>query len=802
MAGVLEAVTRAMGGILNELGGLRFTRAIMPAAAGATSINVETTFEWPVPGVAYIKGQPYIYTGTTPTALTGLSYFEGVTEVIGLREDIDVTEEVLDFSRMYSDLDLLRATFFVNTAVGDDLSILGRNLGVDRPPTLTDDDVFREIIKALAYVPKGTMFALEIALTAFFGAGNFRIWENLLNFNNTVFIQLTAGALALTQSSIGKTFMGIDIPLPLDDAAMEITLPEASLLGSFASATLEDEVQESDLSAVFPTAITEIRYTGDAGIPVWVFDDLGTGTSEGAEVTSGNAAGGGSLLIDLLGTPADRVLYRHRARVQPESEAYLDAHMSMMAIDNAAAMAFVLRIEDGARILEMGFLDDGGGNMRVGASSGAAFVDGFTVFPQGPFDTYAIRKNPDGTVELLRNGNVFQTVLDPTVFAATVETEFGFGVESAANSCEVNIKSVNYFAHTDTDYWNTRGTGADVVLAQPTTLDTNSGALIAADEGNAIRIFGSQVTNPEGGTNNFRGVVETVLNADEATITGLTKPLAFVESAHVARVTAAADPVAFRYPDDQGHTLEILGGGPNAGDVLITHVLDPVTGIPFGGVIEEDSDQVLVVGAATGNSGVDGAVNTAQGDRFIDAVYNAFVVGDIGRLILIPTAGIPGNVGVFQITNVISTSEVEVNSISIGQPFTTEASITWEMRETTGYVTESGLDYRLKPSFVTELGTLSFELSDTGSVAGVVATLRDNPPFNFATIELIMRVRYTMVLSAQLIPNENIPTEYIAGTDPPEYTNYPFFMPANVLGAFEDFLDELTVAGVIPELIF
>jgi hypothetical protein len=91
-------------------------------------------------------------------------------------------------------------------------------------------------------------------------------------------------------------------------------------------------------------------------------------------------------------------------------------------------------------------------------------------------------------------------------------------------------------------------------------------------------------------------------------------------------------------------------------------------------------------------------------------------------------------------------------------------------------------------------------LSDAGSVAGLVATLRDNPPFNFTNIELIMRVRYTMVLSAQALIDSSDDTTPIPATDPVEYTHYPFFLPSSTLGAFEAFIDELTVAGVIPEV--
>jgi len=800
MSGVLEAITRAMGGVLNELGGQRFTRAVSLSPAGSSSVFVETTHEWPAAGVAYINGQSYLWSGKTPTALTGLSYFEGTTEIFGLRNDVNPTDEVLDFSRVFNDLEKLRSGFFVNTAAGSDLSTLGRGLGVDRPPTLTDDAIFREIIKATAYVPKGTIWALELALTAFFGAGNFVIYENLVNNPNTVFIRLTGAGLSLSTSSIGKTYVGLDRPEPLDDAASEVTLQEAALYGIIAGATLEDEVHEGALSAVFPTALTEIRYAGDAGIPVWEFDPDGSGTSEGVEVTAGEALDGGTLRINTAG--ADVALYRHYARVQPQSEAYIDSTMHIVDLGGSVAPTnLALQINDGSRVINMGFNHLGSGVFRVGASNGNSYIAPLEVnfFPYVEQATYAIRKRLDGVVELSRNGLVFQTVLDASLFAATAETSFVFGVR--LGGVDVHLRDVNFNAQTATDYWNERGTVADVNTVSPTTLDTNSASLLVADVGKPLRVFNSQVLNAEGGSNNGDWIIDTFIDADNVTLVGLDRQLAFVETVHPGRVSAAATTNAFRYPDDQGKTLEILGASANAGDVLVTHIVDRVTGFPIAGDVEDESDQVLVVGPATGSSGANGAVNTAASDRFVDATYNSFAIGDVGRLILIRAAGNPGNVGVFQITAFVSPSEVVTNSVSIGQTFTTEGSLVWELRETTGYVTETGLDYRLKPNFVTEVGTLSWELSDAGSVVGVVGTLRNNPPFDYANIELILRVRYTQVLSAQLVPNETIATAAIPATMPVEYTNYPFFMPASLLGAFESFLDELTVAGVIPELL-
>lgn len=134
-----------------------------------TTFNVETTLDWPATGTVFVDGVRYIYGSKTLTTLDDLEHFDGVDFVLGVKQQHDPPAEVLDFTRDFSGLDITRRSFLVDFATGDDLSRLGANINVPRPPALTDDDIYRKLIKAIAYAPRGTIYAIEQALDALLG---------------------------------------------------------------------------------------------------------------------------------------------------------------------------------------------------------------------------------------------------------------------------------------------------------------------------------------------------------------------------------------------------------------------------------------------------------------------------------------------------------------------------------------------------------------------------------------------------------------------------------------------------------
>lgn len=158
-----------------------------------TSIPVESTLAWPSAGDFYARGIRHRFTGRTATTLTGITHYDGADWLPGVGVELAPATIVADYTRARSALDLLRRSFFVETARNAELTDLATNLGRDRPPMLTDAEQFRAWLRAVAFAPHGTRLALFQLLDALFGAG---AWETLEDFTGSgdfarIYVRLT-----------------------------------------------------------------------------------------------------------------------------------------------------------------------------------------------------------------------------------------------------------------------------------------------------------------------------------------------------------------------------------------------------------------------------------------------------------------------------------------------------------------------------------------------------------------------------------------------------------------------------------
>lgn len=137
------------------------------------TLTVENTLEFAPansPGRLVMDGVVYFYAGLTPTSFTGLTRDDGTGLIVkGVAQVHAVLAIVSDYSRALSALDAYRRSFLLGYAVGSDLNVVGANLGVNRPPELIDDTVFRNLISAVAYSPRGTIFSMEQVLDVLLG---------------------------------------------------------------------------------------------------------------------------------------------------------------------------------------------------------------------------------------------------------------------------------------------------------------------------------------------------------------------------------------------------------------------------------------------------------------------------------------------------------------------------------------------------------------------------------------------------------------------------------------------------------
>lgn len=163
-----RAVTSAIGQEMAELAGVLLTRltADLPPAgwgvppAEALVAELETTVHFdPDGGEIAINGERIPYEGVSGATLTGLTRDPRVTTTYR-RGDL------VAFLGTYSSIAAARDQLFVDTAEGDYLAIVGRNLGVPRFFDVPDD-VYRAVIKVIAYMPgKGSRTTIEAFLEA------------------------------------------------------------------------------------------------------------------------------------------------------------------------------------------------------------------------------------------------------------------------------------------------------------------------------------------------------------------------------------------------------------------------------------------------------------------------------------------------------------------------------------------------------------------------------------------------------------------------------------------------------------
>lgn len=176
-AAILEAIARED----NRIGGQAVSRLNAPLLEADVTMTVESTngFGENNDGMSDAKllvgGEVIEATGRTVTTFTGLTRGVDQSRIPANHPEGTI---VYDISGNTSAVDLLRRGFSVNTAVGEDLDVIGANLGLQRCIGL-DEDTWREIIKTIAYLPKQTLDAFRQALTALLGAGNFDVSESL-----------------------------------------------------------------------------------------------------------------------------------------------------------------------------------------------------------------------------------------------------------------------------------------------------------------------------------------------------------------------------------------------------------------------------------------------------------------------------------------------------------------------------------------------------------------------------------------------------------------------------------------------
>lgn len=193
--GLIKAMVEAVHGEDDRLAGLAFTRLIAPLSKTDATAYVLSTMGFGVDVDGTLRARLMIngevMTAVSRTQITGdyrfLSLTRGVDETNAKAHAVGSI--VYDVSGNSSALDLAKRGFFLNTAVGKDLDVVGRNLGVSKCPGLAQE-TWRRVIRASAYLPKQPIAAFEKLLEAYYGdTTSWEVYERPSR-PNTIFVDV------------------------------------------------------------------------------------------------------------------------------------------------------------------------------------------------------------------------------------------------------------------------------------------------------------------------------------------------------------------------------------------------------------------------------------------------------------------------------------------------------------------------------------------------------------------------------------------------------------------------------------
>ncbi len=207
--GLFSALLDAIFGSDEDIAGKPLTRLVAPLLDTDTaSMEVESTLsigentDGSADALLLVGGEIISATGRTDGPVTFT--FDTLTRALENTKALTHPPGslVFDLSGNASALDHLRRGLLVDYAVGEDLDIIGRNLGLTRCAGVTQDQ-WRAIIKAVAYLPKTTIHAFDEALMALLGANQYALRENITADPWKVFVDV----IVLLATSLRGRFM-------------------------------------------------------------------------------------------------------------------------------------------------------------------------------------------------------------------------------------------------------------------------------------------------------------------------------------------------------------------------------------------------------------------------------------------------------------------------------------------------------------------------------------------------------------------------------------------------------------------
>jgi hypothetical protein len=535
---VLRATIEAIGEEIANLFGYRMTRLRASHAAGATTLNVESTYGFATSGTLLLQNEldPVTYGGIvqTPTGqqFTGCSALE-----FAHAEE----EEVIDWNRNTSKMDELRRALLIAYASGADLNRIGRSNVVPRPRPMSADADYRRLVETMAWMQKNNIYALELLLDALFppaggcaSARTFEIYESLVEHPNQVFITLP--------DELGTTEKGRAFMTRRDDktsaTATTVTIDKIPVT---VISVRTQPVSQTLAMGVLPSADT----------PAWTYQ----AESAGAEGTYFSVAGGILTHDHPAGTDSGRY-YRTIVEID-QLYNRLECAFKINSTTTVGGYPWKLYIQDGEREYALIWTDAA---VALGQED-ETVVAGPVAFTFGT-DWHRLKIERDG---LWIYGYVDGTrVLSAlaSAFGASAGTIFSFGYTDNGNANQWNVSydDVRIYSKSTENYWNLPGTNGQLSAGSDILQDAGN-PFVAGDTGKVIFV---DATNDV----NYGTWLGTHVAAGQLQLDGIPHADGVCDTLQPTSFVTRRDRFTSR---DVGKTFTVTGGA-NAGDHIITAV--------------------------------------------------------------------------------------------------------------------------------------------------------------------------------------------------------------------------------------
>ena len=551
---LLEPLLSTCGQLLSDFGGVRITRLTENLSTGAARLPVERTAGMPATGQVLLDGVLYHYRAIAGLFLDGIFTRQQGTEKAGTVQPHTRLAAVTDATGTYSQLDALRASYFLASASGEDLSVCGRNYGLSRDPAIADDDTYRRSLLSIAYGPRGTVWGLQTALDAMLGPGRYTLTEDPDNCQ----VQIsTPRSQLLAQSHLGHTYLSAESTAAATAGA--VPLPEG--IQSIYSVFWAPQSSAAECRTALPSAT-----------PPWAYGGA-DGESTGAALATDPANAGTQL------RSAD-ACYVVPARLGGEGDATLSAVLVPQATAAANEGDLCLSIADGSREMRLCLRRKPLGHVVVLVTTDGEQV-AVSPLPSGTAAEVAIVKQGRSAVTVqVGGGAVLSAAYDR--FPATTQRRLRVGSVAGKVAGGALLQRLALSVHDRRNYACAQGEDAYFDAARPQTLITQQEVFTAADVGKYLTVAGSRAQVvppgapvPRSGSNDGKYTIVAVDANDTVRLSAGSFTAASVGGTpgQASRLDAAE--AVFRYPEDVGKEVVIKGGSNAAGTYIVAQVLGP-----------------------------------------------------------------------------------------------------------------------------------------------------------------------------------------------------------------------------------